>query len=229
MRNFQNHNLDLWLPFCLKSLDVIRCTFACWRRSPMSNIKSVTNMTTTGAVLGAVLVEMRTIAGMKQVRLAEKVGVGPSTWSRIEKGESGLSIDQLKAAADALGNTPWDILEVADAAGKSISDHGIKVESTQLSPKDLAKQETEKNNESVVKDMVAAGVAANVVIPIVGTALFSLVSSVLSQFWDPLPHTCPNCKSTTAKTPCELQELFGLRNSSKGSTHQSWCKNCRNR
>ena len=200
----------------------------------MSNIKSVTNVTTTGAVLGAVLVEMRTMAGMKQVRLAEKVGVGPSTWSRIEKGESGLSIDQLKAAADALGNTPWDILEAADAAGKCISDHGIKVESSQLSPKELAKQETEKNNEAFASGTSGGtvlggltGAAACVVIPIIGAALSSVVGGVLASLWRPLPHTCPKCKSTTANTPGELQDLFGLRTYPEGTTNQSWCKKCR--
>ena len=193
----------------------------------MGNIKSVTNVTTSGAVLGAVLVELRTIAGMKQLELAGKVGVGPTTWSRIEKGESGLSIEQLKAAADALGCTPWAILEAADAAEKNISDHGIKVESTQLSPKKLAKQETEKNNVVGAASVLGIAGGAAMVIPIIGAFLGGMVGSVLTQKWGSLPHTCPNCQKVTAKTYQELEAKFGFRNQKQTVTHQSWCKQCR--
>jgi hypothetical protein len=43
-----------------------------------------------------------------------------------------------------------------------------------------------------------------------------------------LPHTCPKCKETTAKTHQELEKLFGFRNLSPSSaSNQSWCRDCR--
>ncbi len=43
-----------------------------------------------------------------------------------------------------------------------------------------------------------------------------------------LPHTCPNCKKTTAKTHQELIDKFGLRNiNNVYTTNQSWCRECR--
>ncbi|MGE6164409.1 helix-turn-helix transcriptional regulator [Aeromonas media] len=138
----------------------------------MNDIKSVINVTTTGAVLGAVLAELRTNAGMKQAELAAKVGVGSSTWSRIEKGESGISIDLLKAAAKVLSTTAWAILEVADAAEQDVAEHGVKIESTPLPPKILAEQQTKMNNKNAA---TGAGLAV-VSTPFVGAALGSVVA-----------------------------------------------------
>lgn len=42
-----------------------------------------------------------------------------------------------------------------------------------------------------------------------------------------LPHICPKCKVTTARTSTELATLFGLRTIPTGATNQSWCKKCR--
>lgn len=42
-----------------------------------------------------------------------------------------------------------------------------------------------------------------------------------------LPHTCPKCLKTVAKTHQELDLLFGYRNLPSGASNQSWCKRCR--
>lgn len=42
-----------------------------------------------------------------------------------------------------------------------------------------------------------------------------------------LPHTCPKCSKTTAKTFQELDEKFGFRNVANGVIKQSWCRKCR--
>ncbi|SNV32553.1 Uncharacterised protein [Actinobacillus suis] len=44
-----------------------------------------------------------------------------------------------------------------------------------------------------------------------------------------LPHTCPKCKSVTAKTHQELEQKFGFRNVPNGATNQSWCRSCRSK
>jgi transcriptional regulator with XRE-family HTH domain len=83
-------------------------------------------VTSYAAVVGRVLDSLRTERDMKQGALAESVGVGQSTWSRIEKGEVAISIDQLARAAAALGINPSDILLWADQVVASFTEekHG---------------------------------------------------------------------------------------------------------
>lgn len=44
-----------------------------------------------------------------------------------------------------------------------------------------------------------------------------------------LPHTCPNCCKTVARTFQELEQLFGFRHVPQGLTSQSWCRVCRSK
>lgn len=90
----------------------------------MSEIKLVTD---SSAVLGAALIKLRTMKGMKQNELAAAMEVGSSTWSRIEKGESKLSIDQLKKVANILGVTPSYILEMAELGEKESTRKGVPI------------------------------------------------------------------------------------------------------
>jgi transcriptional regulator with XRE-family HTH domain len=127
----------------------------------MAEMKTVT---TYAAIVGAVLGQIRSAAGLKQSDLAEAVGVGPSTWSRIEKGESSLSTDQLKLAADALKMPPSRILELVDVAEKATVEKGIAREAVGQS-----------------QWTAAAGAIALGLIPIVGSVLSGIVASALSS------------------------------------------------
>jgi transcriptional regulator with XRE-family HTH domain len=127
----------------------------------MSELKPVT---TYAAILGTVLGQFRSAAGLKQSDLAGAVGIGPSTWSRIEKGESSLSTDQLKLAADALGISPSKILEVVEFAEKITAAKGIAREPVGQS-----------------KWTVAAGAIALGCLPIVGSMLSNVVSSAIAS------------------------------------------------
>ncbi|WP_158227090.1 helix-turn-helix domain-containing protein [Mangrovitalea sediminis] len=69
---------------------------------------------TYAAVVGAVIAQVRSEVGMSQAQLAEQVGIGQPAWSRIEKGGSVLSVDQLARAARAMKTAPHRILELAD-------------------------------------------------------------------------------------------------------------------
>ena len=86
------------------------------------------NVTTSGAVVGAVLVTLRTAREMKQAELAAAIGLGASTWSRIEKGESGLSLDQLRQVAKVLGVTPGGILDMVEAAEAGVVRQGLLID-----------------------------------------------------------------------------------------------------
>ncbi|CAN0620223.1 Transcriptional regulator, XRE family [Burkholderia multivorans] len=126
----------------------------------------VRNVTTYGAILGAVLGQLRASAGLKQSDLADAVGIGPSTWSRIEKGESSLSTDQLKLAADALNLPPGRILDIVDMAEKATAKKGIEL-------------------EPVGKASWTAGgasaAAAIGIIPVVGSLLGGIIGSVVTS------------------------------------------------
>jgi len=127
----------------------------------MTEMKTVT---TYGAILGAVLGQIRSATGLKQSDLAEAVGVGPSTWSRIEKGESSLSTDQLKLAADALKMPPSRILEMVDVAEKVTADKGITREPV-----------------GQAQWTAAAGAIALGLIPVVGSMLSGIVAATIKS------------------------------------------------
>ena len=65
-------------------------------------------------VVCQVLARLRQESGVTQTAFADMIGVSAATWSRIESGESGVSLDHLKRIAMALGLTPARILELAD-------------------------------------------------------------------------------------------------------------------
>lgn len=84
--------------------------------------------TTYPAIVGNILGYLRNQRGLDQGQLAKIVGVTQSTWSRIERGLSGLTVDQLAAAAQALGVKPEQIVAWADQATGRLEKQGVKVE-----------------------------------------------------------------------------------------------------
>jgi transcriptional regulator with XRE-family HTH domain len=81
---------------------------------PYENMQA--GLTSYSAIVGQVLFNLRQELDIKQGDMANAVNIGQSTWSRIEKGEVALSIDQLARAADRLGCLPSDVLTWADQA-----------------------------------------------------------------------------------------------------------------
>ena len=79
------------------------------------------------SIVGAVLAQLREQRGMQQLELAGKLGLSPSTWSRIERGALALTLEQLAAAADALKTSPGEILTRADKAATRIRQQGVTV------------------------------------------------------------------------------------------------------
>ena len=78
------------------------------------------DLTSYSAIVGQVLFNLRQERDIKQGDMAVAVNIGQSTWSRIEKGEVALSIDQLARAAARLGCLPSDVLRWADQAAQQI-------------------------------------------------------------------------------------------------------------
>ena len=89
------------------------------------NQQAPTAITTYPAVVGAYLAAKRNELKLSQGALAEKVGLTASTWSRIESGESALTIEQLAQAAQALSMTPGALLCTIDAITAELNKRGI--------------------------------------------------------------------------------------------------------
>lgn len=84
--------------------------------------------TTYPAIIGGVLARLRNGRGLDQGKMAESVGVGQSTWSRVENGASALTIEQLATAAAVLGARPSEILAMADRSAADLRQRGIVVQ-----------------------------------------------------------------------------------------------------
>ena len=84
--------------------------------------------TTYPAIVGRILVSLRKNAGIGQDQLAEAIGITQSTLSRVERGESALTVEQLARAAQRLGDKASNILEKADDAVEELNSQGINVQ-----------------------------------------------------------------------------------------------------
>lgn len=80
------------------------------------------------ALVGTVLAQLRARQGLQQGEVARAVGVGQSTWSRIENGTSALTIEQLGAASKVLRTSSDEVLRRAEEAAKLLRKRGVRVE-----------------------------------------------------------------------------------------------------
>ena len=83
--------------------------------------------TTYQAIVGSVLVGIRKEHDVEQSALAKAVGVNQSTWSRIERGESALSIEQLFLAANHLQIKPSIVIHNSEKAVQSLRSQKVVV------------------------------------------------------------------------------------------------------
>jgi len=66
------------------------------------------------AIVGRVIRLQREAHGIKLREFAKKMKLGISGWSRVETGDTVMTIEQLKRAADALGIQSAVIVRMAD-------------------------------------------------------------------------------------------------------------------
>lgn len=85
-------------------------------------------------IVGAVLKHLRTVHGLGQGEMAQAVGVGQSTWSRIENGTIPITVEQMAFAARRLGVTPAQILGHADLAAQQFNAQGVEVTPQRAGP-----------------------------------------------------------------------------------------------
>lgn len=126
--------------------------------------------TTYAAILGAVLANLRTAKGLKQAQIAERLDLHVSTWSRIEKGEGPITAEQLRKAAELLGDTPANILAKAAVAEESAKGQGIKVE----------EKWSGATRATAMGSGAIARIAGAMVIPVIGPVLGALVGAAIA-------------------------------------------------
>lgn len=112
----------------------------------MSN-ENLKPATTYPAIIGRILVSRRKLIGIGQDELAESIGITQSTLSRVERGESALTVEQLARAAKRLGDKASSIVKMADDAVEELQLQGINVQ-------------YERSNSVVDTGLVLIGVAA---------------------------------------------------------------------
>ena len=83
--------------------------------------------TTYQSVIGRVIVRFRKELAVDQNFLAASVGVTQSTWSRIERGESSMTVEQLASAAECLRVNSSTILSDAEQAIRELKLQGVIV------------------------------------------------------------------------------------------------------
>ncbi len=84
--------------------------------------------TTYPALVGRVLGYLREQKKLEQANLARAVGVSQPTWSRIENGQSAVTVDQLARAASALKMQTNQILAMVDQSVNRLERQGVRVE-----------------------------------------------------------------------------------------------------
>ncbi len=84
--------------------------------------------TTYPIVIGKILQYLRNQRQIDQGALARAVGVTQSTWSRVETGQSALTVDHLARAATVLKQKPEQILALVDQSVENLERQGIAVE-----------------------------------------------------------------------------------------------------
>ena len=88
---------------------------------------SLTPATTYPALVGNVLAQLRAQHGLHQGNLAAATGVTQATWSRIENGQTNITVEHLSVAARAFGRSPGEILSLADHTATMMQFSGVEV------------------------------------------------------------------------------------------------------
>lgn len=84
-------------------------------------------VTTYPAIVGSLITQARSEAGLRQEELAERARVPQSTLSRIERGSAHLTLNQLRKIAPALGRQPSQIVASAEQAELLLQMNGADV------------------------------------------------------------------------------------------------------
>jgi transcriptional regulator with XRE-family HTH domain len=97
------------------------------------NHRSSNLATTYPSIVGKVLTDFRSQRGMQQKDMAAAVGLTQATWSRIESGQTSVTLEHLRSAAKTLEMSPSQILALADQTELEAQFSGVSVVETKSS------------------------------------------------------------------------------------------------
>jgi transcriptional regulator with XRE-family HTH domain len=87
-------------------------------------MQTVTNYPT---IVGKIIAQIRDQRGLRQEDLAQAMGVTQTTLSRIETGQSSISVEHLRLASHHLGVRPNQILADADNNETILQSRGMTI------------------------------------------------------------------------------------------------------
>ena len=87
----------------------------------------VTPTVTYGAVVGQVIERLRASRGKTQDDLGAALGIGQSAYSRLEQGQTSMTLAQLRATAEFLASSPNLIIREADSLTVRLLAQGVVV------------------------------------------------------------------------------------------------------
>lgn len=80
-----------------------------------------------GALLGRVICHYRERLGIHQHQIATALGISQSAYSRLEKGQSAMSVTQLRVIASQLGIPPARVLDDVDRYAQALRHQGALI------------------------------------------------------------------------------------------------------
>jgi transcriptional regulator with XRE-family HTH domain len=114
--------------------------------------------TTYIAITGALIARLRREAGLQQTALGATAGVNQSSWSKIERGATVITLEHLAMLGSTLGVEPGAILTQVDRVVRFAEQQGLTVL---------------RNHQELVGEMRLAQLS--------GQALAALVDAALTQ------------------------------------------------
>ena len=91
-----------------------------------------------GVLVGKVLNRHRSLRQIDQAQIAQALGITQSAYSRIEKGQSGASISQLRTIAAQFDQSPSEILGEADELASKLLRQGVEIKDKEdISPAEV--------------------------------------------------------------------------------------------
>ncbi|MBI2755070.1 MAG: helix-turn-helix transcriptional regulator [Betaproteobacteria bacterium] len=94
----------------------------------------VTPTITYSAVAGKVIERLRDARGLTQEQLGGALGIGQSAYSRLEQGQTSMSLAQLHVIAEQLNTTPGSLLHEADTLTRRLLAQGVQVKNEKEIP-----------------------------------------------------------------------------------------------
>lgn len=87
---------------------------------------------TFSRVVGVVVEHHRKKRSMTQEAMARALGISQSAYSRLEQGQSAMSVTQLRAVAAQLGLLPGALMQDAEGYAAQLQQQGVSITDTKL-------------------------------------------------------------------------------------------------